>query len=170
MSYVAKTLAQGERIVHRARFNWIYSFGAYFWLALGIAPLLVNALLGYLTQMRTLEESTPLLALSGLALPLGFGVWLKDMVYQWTTEIVVTSQRFVYKTGLIARQSKEVSLSKIEEINLSQSIWGRIFGYGRLIIRGTGVGVLELPPLDDPVAIRRCIQDARSAAATANGE
>ena len=79
-----------------------------------------------------------------------------------TTEIVVTTFRFVYKRGLISRDTKEVSLNKIEEITLHQTIWGRILNYGKLVMRGTGVGVIELPDLDDPIQLRRIIENARS--------
>ncbi len=80
-----------------------------------------------------------------------------------TTEIVVTTYRFVYKTGLISRNTQEVSLNKIEEITLHQSIWGRILGYGKLVLRGTGVGVIELPNLDNPIYIRKMIENTKSA-------
>ncbi|MEM9360557.1 MAG: PH domain-containing protein, partial [Pseudomonadota bacterium] len=47
-------------------------------------------------------------------------------------------------------------------INLSQSIFGRIFGYGQLTLRGTGVGVIELPNLDSPIKVRRTIETAKA--------
>ena len=74
----------------------------------------------------------------------------------------MTTYRFVYKTGLISRHTQEVSLNKIEEITLKQSIWGRIFGFGKLILRGTGVGVIQLPDLDDPIEVRKIIENAKS--------
>jgi hypothetical protein len=63
---------------------------------------------------------------------------------------------------LIARNSQEVSLNKIEEILLKQSVWGRLFGYGALILRGTGVGVIQLPNIDEPIQVRRIIEQAKA--------
>ncbi|HBK91431.1 MAG TPA: hypothetical protein DDZ68_07155, partial [Parvularcula sp.] len=60
------------------------------------------------------------------------------------------------------RNTQEVSLNKIEEITLHQSVWGRVFGYGRLILRGTGVGKIELPNVDNPIEIRRVIEMAKA--------
>jgi uncharacterized membrane protein YdbT with pleckstrin-like domain len=89
-------------------------------------------------------------------------ILLTHLITLWTTEFAVTTYRFVYKYGWIKRDSQEVSLNKIEEITLQQSIWGRIFGYGQLIIRGTGVGVIKLPNLDNPLEVRRIIENARA--------
>jgi uncharacterized membrane protein YdbT with pleckstrin-like domain len=77
------------------------------------------------------------------------------------TEIAVTSDRFVRKTGLIAIRTEEVSLDKIEEVTVVESILGRIFGYGQLHVRGTGMGDIDCRIVDDPVRLRREIQTAR---------
>ena len=61
------------------------------------------------------------------------------------------------------QRTQEVSLNKIEEITLHQSIWGRILSYGKLVLRGTGVGVIKLPDLDDPIRLRKIIENAKSA-------
>jgi hypothetical protein len=53
-------------------------------------------------------------------------------------------------------------MQKVEEINLDQSILGRILGYGTVRIQGTGVGELVLPPIDDPLEFRREIGKAKS--------
>jgi uncharacterized membrane protein YdbT with pleckstrin-like domain len=89
-------------------------------------------------------------------------ILLSHLIVLWTTEIAVTTYRFVYKTGFISRKTQEVSLNKIEEIVLEQSVWGRVFGYGKLTIRGTGVGVIELPDIDNPIEVRRIIELAKA--------
>ena len=93
----------------------------------------------------------------------GIFVCIERLIKKASTEIVVTSFRFILKTGWIARKTQEVSLDKIEEINLDQSFWGRIWGYGTLNIRGTGVGDIQLPNIDDPVKLHKALQDARFA-------
>ena len=131
MSYVEETLGSDERIIYVARFHWFYTFSA----------VLILIVLG------------PLL--------IGIVIFLVMMIRKWTTEIAVTNMRFVYKRGWISRQTEEMSLHRIEEVNFDQSIFGRIFGYGRLRLSGTGIGTITLPSIDDPVALRRAIQEAR---------
>lgn len=160
-SYVEKTLADDESIVHRAHFNWTYSFIPFVWSLIGAAPL---AMLCYIQLSKGLsfEELSLGWWFAIAATAVGLLILLCHMVAVWTTEIVVTTYRFVYKTGLISRHTQEVSLNKIEEITLKQSIWGRIFGFGKLILRGTGVGVIQLPDLDDPIEVRKIIENAKS--------
>ena len=159
--YVEKTLANDESIVHRAHFNWTYSFFPFLWSVIGAAPLLMLACIQYYKELSFADLSIGWwFAIASTVV--GLLILFCHLVVIWTTEIVVTTFRFVYKTGLISRQTQEVSLNKIEEITLKQSIWGRIFGFGKLVLRGTGVGVIVLPDLDDPIEVRKIIENAKS--------
>ncbi len=160
--YVDKTLAGGEEIIHRANFNWTYSFFPMMWFALGAASL---AFIFYIqfAAGRPYEALRVAWWSAGVATACGSLILLNHLIILITTEIVVTTYRFVYKTGLISRNTQEVSLNKIEEITLHQSIWGRLLSYGKLVLRGTGVGVIELPDLDDPIRLRKIIENAKSA-------
>lgn len=159
--YVEKTLAPGESIVHRANFNWTFSFFPVLWFALGLAPTVMYLLLQFGSGVTYAELRTGWW-FAYLAAFIGAWILVSHIIILWTTEIVVTTYRFVFKKGLISRNTQEVSLNKIEEITLHQSVWGRLFGYGKLILRGTGVGVIELPNLDDPIGTRRLIEGAKA--------
>lgn len=159
-SYVRQTLAHGEEIVEVARFNWTYHVPAVFWCLLGNSTLAYGLYLKF--EGRLPGDPLWVLGLALVPAVLGLLLLFAHIIHVKTTEIAVTSSRFVYKTGLISRTTKEVSLNKIEEINLRQSILGRIFGHGNLILRGTGVGVIELPEIDNPITFRRSIQGARA--------
>jgi hypothetical protein len=47
-------------------------------------------------------------------------------------------------------------------VNVLQGILGRIFNYGRVMVRGMGVGEVILPPIEDPIKFRRAIEKARN--------
>ena len=85
----------------------------------------------------------------------------------WTTEIGVTNQRVIFKRGLIWRSTHELQLRAIEEVNLEQDLLGRIFDCGRLRLHGTGVDDIRLPPLADPLGLRKGLQDGMAVAAQA---
>jgi len=165
VSYVARTLATREQVIKRANFNWTYNFEAWFWLFSSWVPV-AFALIFWFEQLgapiMSPAELQTYAILAGSGAVLGFLVWFSHMIRVWTTEIVVTSYRFVYKTGWLNGASQEGSLNKTEESNLSQSLIGRILGFGTIILRGTGVGVIELPEVDDPVDFRRTIENAKS--------
>ena len=135
MSYIQGSLGQGERIVARAHFHWWYSLKA--WLAL--------IFLGWCL--------------------IGIVIFVRMMVRKWTTEIGVTSHRFVEKEGLFTLKTFEVALNNIEGVRVTQSVLGRILGYGSLRIEGTGVDHVDLPSIADPLGFRAAIETAKSATA-----
>lgn len=169
--YVEKTLAGDEEVVHRANFNWTYSFFPAMWFSLGAATVVFFVYLQFVAGVsyERLQIGWWAAGLAGLS---GSIILINHMIILITTEIVVTSFRFVYKTGLISRNTQEVSLNKIEEITLHQSVWGRLLGFGKLVLRGTGVGVITLPDLDNPINLRRIIENTKSALRTtrSNGD
>jgi uncharacterized membrane protein YdbT with pleckstrin-like domain len=83
------------------------------------------------------------------------------MIRKWTTEIGITSHRFVTKTGLLSLHTDEIALPNIEGVKVRQSLGGRIWGYGRLRIEGTGIDAVELPTIADPIGFRRAIETAK---------
>jgi len=94
---------------------------------------------------------------------MGLLLFVNMMVIKATTEIAITTNRLIYKKGLIARQVGELSIDRIEGVTVMQGLLGRIFGYGRIAIRGMGVGEVALPPIEKPLDFRRAIQHAKAA-------
>ncbi len=160
--YVDKTLAGGEEVLHRANFNWTYSFFPMMWFALGAGSLAFFFFIQFASGVPYELLKVGWWS-AGIAGACGSLILLNHLIILMTTEIVVTTYRFVFKTGLVSRSTQEVSLNKIEEITLEQSIWGRLLSYGKLVLRGTGVGVITLPNLDDPIKLRKIIENAKSA-------
>ena len=61
------------------------------------------------------------------------------------------------------RDTEEISLRRLEEVNLDQSVLGRIFGYGKLKCRGVGIGEIQTHTIRRPLAFRKAIMDAAQA-------
>jgi uncharacterized membrane protein YdbT with pleckstrin-like domain len=100
---------------------------------------------------------------------LGMFFFTHMMIIKATTEIAVTNERLIYKKGLVARHVGEISIDRIEGVSVSQEFWGRILGYGRVSIRGMGVGEIILPPIEAPISFIKAIQEARSMKAKGSG-
>jgi uncharacterized membrane protein YdbT with pleckstrin-like domain len=81
------------------------------------------------------------------------GAWLR----RWTTEIAVTDRRIIYKRGLIRRHTIEMNMDKVESVDVDQSVLGRIFDYGDVLVRGTGVGFEPLQMIAAPIALRNAV-------------
>tara|TARA_B110000285_G_scaffold85647_1_gene98304 strand:- start:71 stop:445 length:375 start_codon:yes stop_codon:yes gene_type:complete len=75
------------------------------------------------------------------------------------TEYSLTNKRIVVKTGIIGRSTEELKLSKVETVELRQSILGRIFGFGNIVLSGTGASNLVLKTVADPVQVKKTIDN-----------
>ena len=76
-----------------------------------------------------------------------------------TSEFGVTNKRVLIKTGFIKRTSLETLLTKIEGILVDQSIGGRIFNYGTIVIKGTGGTGSPFKSIGAPMEFRKQIQE-----------
>ena len=83
------------------------------------------------------------------------------MIRMWTTEIAVTTYRFIKKTGVFTLETNEIALPNIEGVRVSQSFLGRIFNYGHVRIEGTGVDAIDIPTIADPIGFLRAIETAK---------
>jgi len=154
-SYVERSCGDGERIVAKAHFHWLYTFRSLLALIIPFAVLIAILLFWR-------EYAGGSLVIAGLILMLaGIIIFVRRVVRRSTTEIAVTSHRFVEKSGLIALRTNEIALTNIEGVRVYQGFWGRIWGYGSLTIEGTGIDRVNLPVIADPVGFRRAIETAK---------
>lgn len=96
------------------------------------------------------------LVLAGWLL-VGVFFFFTRQVRKWTTELVVTNRRFIYKRGVFGIRTDKFTANRIQAVTLSQSFLGRILGYGNLNIRGEEIGQFGLPVIADPLAFRRAL-------------
>ena len=132
MSYVTSSLGEDEQILMVARFPWPYHLVAW-------GALLLLGIVG-----------------------VGILIWALMLVHFATTEAALTTRRVVYKKGLFTRETLELGVSTIEQIELHQGFWGRIFGFGVVEVSGTGDGQIRTHTMANPVTFRRLVTDARA--------
>lgn len=82
---------------------------------------------------------------------------IKILIYIFATEIVKTNKRIILKMGLIMRDTIEIPLSQIESVNVTQSVFGRIFGYGTISIIGTGGTNQNIKDIANIVKFRKAL-------------
>lgn len=88
-----------------------------------------------------------------------FTLFIAPVVDRYTDEFAVTNRRVIVKTGLISRKTLEMNLSKIESVNVDQSISGRLLGYGTITIIGTGGTRESFPNISKPLLFRKKFQE-----------
>lgn len=115
---------------------------------------------GVLSIIKSLHIGIKIAAFAAFAF--GLLSFAGMMVRKATTEICITSERLILKQGVVARRVDEMSVDRIEGVNVIQGIIGRLVNFGTVIVRGMGVGEVWLPPIADPVGFRRAIDHAKS--------
>lgn len=89
-------------------------------------------------------------------------LFILPILDRWTSEYAVTNKRVIMKTGLIRRQTLEMNISKIESINVDQSMLGRILGYGDITVVGTGGTRESFLTVSSPIKFRKKFQELQN--------
>ena len=88
-----------------------------------------------------------------------FTLFIAPLVDRSTDEFAITNKRVVIKTGLISRKTVELNLSKIESVNVNQTVLGRIFGFGNITIIGIGGTREVFVNIRKPLEFRKKFQE-----------
>ena len=131
MSYVDSVLQPGEVVLGRTRLHWFIYLRSLFLLLLALGVYV--ATVGFAPENQ-LYFSFGALALGAIGLIYFLGAWIKRA----TTELAVTDRRVIHKTGFFKRETQEMNREKVESVDVEQSLAGRLFGYGTVLVRGTG--------------------------------
>jgi uncharacterized membrane protein YdbT with pleckstrin-like domain len=149
MSYVKEVLQPGEEIRFRTNIHWFVYLPAIVMFIVGLAFALWYTAIG--------SQHLVLLILSGLSVLASVLLFIPAWLKRFGTEIAVTDRRVIYKTGLMQRETTEINMAKIESVDVSQSILGRVFDFGTLTIRGTGETIEALRNIASPLQFRNAI-------------
>lgn len=134
-----KYLASGEKVMFSCRQHPVILVKP---VVLWVLAILVGSLVGFASSPSTSQGFTDRLA--GF-LVLGITVYSAVKVAQWWwARYVVTDQRVLFVEGIIARKVSSVPLEKVTDTTFSRTVWGRLIGYGDLLLDSPG----ERPGLD----------------------
>jgi len=149
--YIDDILQPGEKLLYSTNLHWVFYLP-------GLIGWVVSVALLVAARMVTPGGlALVCLALSAAAALVAFYLSLRAWFERWTTETDVTSLRVVHKEGFIKRRTFEMSLDKVESVDVNQSILGRILNYGDVTIRGVGEGVEKIKTIASPLAFRNFI-------------
>lgn len=142
MSYVDKNLMQGEEVIYRAKIHW-YIF----------LPAIIFFVFGIFLFSKNTDGGGAIFGLISILISIYLSI--KAAISRASTELAVTSKRVIAKFGFIRRNTIELNHSKVESFHVDQSILGRIFDFGTIVINGTGGGKTPIPNIDAPLVFRR---------------
>lgn len=155
MSYIDANLLADERVVFRTRLHWKLLVGPVLFTLVALLPAA-----WLLAQHRW----------SAWALiPPGLGLLylLAAIIKRQSSDFAVTNMRVVMKVGVFRTRSVELLLGKVEAIAVSQSLGGRVLGYGDIVVTGSGGTEEPFSSIQAPLELRRAVQSATAAQASA---
>ncbi len=158
MGYVQQNLNPGERILYATRLHWIVLFRSILveaiFSAAGLA-LLVWAAAGTHHERGEAQAA----GIAGVILILVAGIILAIAAIRRNSwEAAVTNRRIVIKVGFLTKRTIELFLAKVESVEVEQTIFGRMMGYGSITVRGTGGTNEPFSHVSNPLEFRRQVQ------------
>ena len=147
MSYIDSHLLPGETVSYRTRLHW----------KIFVMPTLIAVVMLALS-IWALSADRRVLAIPPIAIAVIvlFVAWIQRR----SSEFAVTNKRVIIKLGVMTTRSMELLLSKIEGITVSQSVAGRMFGFGEIIVTGSGGTQEPFDNIQAPLDFRQAVQAA----------
>jgi uncharacterized membrane protein YdbT with pleckstrin-like domain len=147
MDYVTRVLQPGESVILTTRLHPIIFLTAALWLVVAVVLLVVALTLN--GDWRIGGE-----ALAVFCLIFAIAAGIPALIRRISTELAVTDRRVIYKSGVLARHTLEMNRSKVESVDVDQSVLGRLLGFGTIIVRGTGGSLEPIRMISDPLTFR----------------
>ena len=166
MSYVEKSLVPAETLLYETRHHWLVLLG----------PALVSVVLaalgaGCLAELVAAKDGKGMLVGASemevhatefggvLLIVAAIAVFAFGLAKRNATEMAVTNRRVLIKTGLGNRRTLDLMLSRVESIAVEETFWGRMLGFGSVILHGTGGTPESFVMISHPQEFRRNVQE-----------
>ena len=162
MAFPKKYLNDAEEIILDLRPHWFFLFGP--------ALALIASLALAIWVSRAVDSDFalfPALALAVVTLLLflvRFAQWV-------TTDFVLTTDRLIYRKGIVSRQGKEIPLERVNDVSFQQSLFQRMMHAGDLMVESGGErGQSHFGHFANPQDIQNEIHRAIEAAAARDAD
>jgi uncharacterized membrane protein YdbT with pleckstrin-like domain len=132
-----------DNVVYVARLHWLLFFGPTLMACLAL-------LLGiWIVQLKEAALVFLIFALIW---------WGMTWVTYHFSSLTIEKNRVIFRTGILVRKTTDIPYTKIESVDVRQSIIGSIMRYGALMITGTGGTQHFINFVDKPLTCRRYIE------------
>ena len=150
MGYIDSSLTNGEEVLSRFNINKYSLMAPYFLFVFAFSILLFGTIS---------PGGIPPMIYFGVAV-ITFAAGLVMFIQIKSLEYGITNQRVIKKKGIIARNTEEIINKAVETIEVKQSIFGRMFGFGNVVVTGRGNSMVVFESVDEPLRVKREIETA----------
>lgn len=153
-TYIEGLLGENEQILLETHQHWFVLFGKIFLEILLIVVIVVGIFIAY--------PFYPF-AIYGIALVLIPVVGILNDIFVWRNKAyAVTNRRVIQSTGVFNKAVVDSSLEKVNDVKMTQTFFGRMFGYGDIqILTASELGVNLFHQINDPIAFKTAMLNAK---------
>ena len=151
MAFPEKLLSEDEELVYDLRPHWLTLVVP---VLLTVAVVLAVGALWVVMPAGDLQQPGRLaVGVLGLVVLLATVV---GRVLRWsTTHFVLTTERLIFRSGVVAKFGREIPLERINDVTFSQSLFERMIGAGDLLLESAGEhGQSRFANIRDPEAVQ----------------
>jgi hypothetical protein len=134
MNYIDSTLAPGEEVAYTGQIS--------------IASMMKQIFAGLFVMAVSLTLGT----VGIISFVAGLGLLIYVITMYQTSELAITNLRIIAKHGF---NIIEIPIRKVESLQVRQSAWGKIWGFGTVIVAGAGNPRVPIANIRDPLAFRQ---------------
>ncbi len=159
MGYSENLLSTGERITHREKQHWF----VFIWGARYTILAIVIAAIALVLQLNVASPWKEILGWLSAILFVGGLVVLGWTILRYINqEYVLTNRRVIQVEGVLNKKVTDSSLEKVNDVVLTQSVFGRMFGFGDLeVLTASESGISKFRMLVQPVKFKRAMLEAK---------
>ncbi len=168
MAYPTKHLNANETIALDLQPHWWYFAGP-------AATLAIAIVVGFVVRIKLDTGNTrTFLGYVLLAIIIVAALWLVQRFAKWkTTNFVITSDRVIFRQGLVAKSGVEIPLGRVNNVNFNQTVFERLIGAGDLLIESGGEdGQQRFSDIRNPQAVQNLLHaqvEAKASRSSNNG-
>jgi uncharacterized membrane protein YdbT with pleckstrin-like domain len=129
MAFPKKYLNDNEEIILELRPHWFFLFGP--------GVLLVAALALAIWVSQSVDSDFALFPALGLAV-VALLFFLVRYAQWLTTNFVLTTDRLIFRKGVLSRQGREIPLERLNDVSYTQTLFQRMMLAGDLLVESAG--------------------------------
>ncbi|GHT91486.1 membrane protein [Spirochaetia bacterium] len=156
-----ENLQKNEAVIYSPELHWIFLIRPILLLTLDVVLLLVKetsaALIGSGAFWDTVCSIYKYLIITIFLLALFYLFW--TIIEFFLVQYCFTNKRLIIKKGLFFSVLVDIPIDKVESIMCVQSLSGRIFDYGTIVVSGTGGRRPRCSTIQKPHKARRILYD-----------
>jgi uncharacterized membrane protein YdbT with pleckstrin-like domain len=164
--YLQSLLGEREKIILVTRHHWFVLARSIFVEVLAILVIFAATVTGTVALANTTTASpfefiVPLVGFLIMLIPIFSGT--RDFLL-WTHHLyIITNLRVMQINGVFNKNVIDSSLDKVNDIKMSQSAIGRMFGYGDIeILTASELGVNLFKRIDNPIKFKSALINAKA--------